>query len=100
MLLAIKSEADMPPAMQGGVLFDGDVEAISGAPEASTMATLRVVNRISGAFSDGDRVRVQTPGPARGGVRFVEGRRFRVFAVELDGELRTRSSAGTVDIGR
>src|SRR5258708_33385415 len=69
MLLAIKPAADMPPAMKGGVLFDVDVEAISGGPEASTMSTLRVVNRISGAFSDGDRVGGQTPSTPWSGVR-------------------------------
>ena len=89
----------MLPSMKGGVLFDGDVEAISIGPEASAIATLKVVHRISGAFSDGEQIRVQTPSVARGGVPFVEGRRFRVFAVELDGQLRTWSSAGTVELG-
>jgi len=98
-LLAIKSEAGMLPSMKGGVLFDGNVETISIGPEASTVATLKVVHRISGAFSEGDRLRVQTPSVARGGVLFVEGRRFRVFAVEFDGQLRTWSSAGTVELG-
>jgi len=98
-LLAIQEESEMLPSMKGGVLFDGDVEAIESGPASSATATLRVVHRISGPFSDGDLVRVQTPSPETGGVRFIEGRRFRVFAVELDGKLRTWSSAGTVERG-
>jgi hypothetical protein len=96
-LLSIQVESDMLASMKGGVLFDGDVEALSTGRDSSATATLRVVHRISGPFGDGDLVSVQTPSPEKGGVRFVEGRRFRVFAVELDGELRTWSSAGTVE---
>lgn len=98
-LLAINSSDDMLPSMKGGVLFDGEVEVVADGAEGSTTATLKVVRVIAGPFAEGDHVRVQTPSVERGGVNFVQGRRFRVFAVELDGELRTWSSTGTVEIG-
>lgn len=98
-LLTIDSSDDMLPSMKGGVLFDGEVEGVADGVEGSTAATLRVIRVIAGPFAEGDNVRVQTPSVERGGVSFVKGRRFRVFAVELDGELRTWSSTGTVEIG-
>ena len=98
-ILAIDSADQMLPSMKGGVLFDGEVESVANGTEGSSTATLNVVRLIEGPFSEGDRVHVQTPSVERGGVRFTEGRRFRVFAIELDGELRAWASTGTVEIG-
>jgi len=97
-LLSIESDKDMLPSMEGGVLFDCTVSQVEHQSDGSEMANLLIVNVISGPFHVGDQVRVQTPRAERGGVHFEQGKKFRVFAVELEGAYRTWASAGTVQI--
>jgi hypothetical protein len=97
-LRSIQSESDMPPSMEGGVLFDAKVEKVSHHPDRSELAKLSITKVIRGSYAPGHSVDVQTPSVERGGVQFEEGGQFRVFAVEVNGTLRTWASTGTARI--
>jgi hypothetical protein len=97
-LRSIQSEGDMPANMEGGVLFDARVEEVTHHSDGSEVAKLEMTKVIRGSYVPGSLIDVQTPSVERGGVRFETGGQFRVFAVEVNGVLRTWASTGTVRI--
>jgi hypothetical protein len=92
--------SDAPPSgMVGGLLFDGTANDVRAAAGGKLFVSLRIERKLFGKdLQPSDTLTLITPPADAGGVAFQTGRRYRVFAVPLRGNLYTWAATGSFDL--
>lgn len=87
-----------PKGMEGGILFDGIVESLVMDNEKNWSIRVIVDQWLFSDKTDGKRITIVTPPLESGGIMFRAGKRYRIYAVELNGIYQTWDATGSYEL--
>ena len=98
-LLRVTSSATIQSGMDGGVLFEGVARSLVVDAESNKKIVFGVEKVIFGLPDPSpEELEVVSPPVEYGGIDFREGRRYRIYAVKLEGRYQTWSLTGTAEL--